>query len=328
MQEYVLKVDEHEANTRLDLFLMEFSKKKNLGLSRTFIQRLVLDGKVTVNSSNLINPALAPPLYTRAGLACKGGIKPHFKVKTGDEIMVRIEDKKPSILKAEEIPLDIIYEDEYLAIINKHAGLVVHPAPGNYEHTLVNALLYHFKKLSDINPQRPGIVHRIDKETSGLLVVAKDNVTHLALAKEFAKHSIKRKYIALVKGKMEFDENIIELPIGRHPYKRKNMSVGFGKKTKYAKTYYRTFKRTQDFSLLELEPFTGRTHQLRVHLAFLGHPILGDTKYGKNNEFSRLALHAKYIGFVHPRTEKFVEFSCEIPHEFTEFLSEAKTYGA
>lgn len=307
MQEYVLKVDEHDANMRLDLFLMEFSKKKNLGFSRTFIQRLVLDGKVTVDSSNLI--------------------KPHFKVKIGDEIKVRIEDKKPSILEAEEMPLDIIYEDEYLAIINKYSGLVVHPAPGNYGHTLVNALLYHFKKLSDINPQRPGIVHRIDKGTSGLLVVAKNNAAHLALARQFSKHSIKRKYIALVKGKMEFDENIIDLPIGRHPYKRKNMSVGFGKKTKYAKTYYRTLKRTQDFSLLELEPFTGRTHQLRVHLAFLGHPILGDTKYGKNNEFSRLALHAKYIGFVHPRTGKFVEFSCEIPSEFSEFLGGATTCG-
>ena len=311
MQEYIFKVDKDHRDMRLDLFLMEFSKKKNLGLSRTFIQKLVLDGKVTVSNANLINPVLAH----------KAGIKPHFKVKTGDEIKIRIEDKKPSILQAEELPLDIIYEDGYLAIINKCSGLVVHPAPGNYEHTLVNALLYHFKKLSDINPQRPGIVHRLDKETSGLLVVAKNNAAHLALAKQFAKHTIKRKYIALVKGKMEFDESIIDLPIGRHPYKRKNMSVGFGKKTKYAKTYYRTLKRTRDFSLLELEPFTGRTHQLRVHLAFLGHPILGDTKYGKNNEFCRLALHAKYIGFMHPGTGKFVEFSCEMPAEFTKFLN-------
>jgi len=311
MQEYIFKVDEDHRDMRLDLFLMEFSKKKNLGLSRTSIQKLVLDGKVTVSNANLINPAFEH----------KTQIRPHFKVKTGDEIKIRIEDKKPTTLQAEELPLDIIYEDEYLAIINKCSGLVVHPAPGNYEHTLVNALLYHFKKLSDINPQRPGIVHRLDKETSGLLVVAKNNAAHLALAKQFAKHTIKRKYIALVKGKMEFDENIIDLPIGRHPYKRKNMSVGFGKKTKYAQTYYRTLKRTQNFSLLELEPFTGRTHQLRVHLAFLGHPILGDTKYGKNNEFCRLALHAKYIGFMHPGTGKFVEFSCEMPAEFTKFLN-------
>lgn len=300
MQEYVFKVSAQDENMRLDLFLAELFKKNNLGISRTTLQKMISDAQVAVNGVNVI--------------------KPHFKVKTNDEISVRIEDKKPSILKAEEIPLDVIYEDEDLAVINKCPGLVVHPAPGNYEHTLVNALLFRFKDLSDINPLRPGIVHRLDKETSGLLVVAKNNVAHLALSKQFAKHSIKRKYIALVKGRMQYDENIIELPIGRHPYKRKNMSVGFGKNTKYAKTYYRTISRGEDFSLLELEPFTGRTHQLRVHLAFTGHPILGDTKYGKNNDFNRLALHARYIGFVHPRTGKFVEFSCEIPREFNKFL--------
>ncbi len=301
MQEYVLKVPAQDANRRLDLFLIDFSNNNNLGFSRTFIQRLILEGKVTVGSPNLL--------------------KPHYKIKAGDEIRLCIEDTKPTALKAEEIPLNIIYEDEDLAIVNKSPGLVVHPAPGNYEHTLVNALLHRFRKLSDINPQRPGIVHRLDKETSGLLVVAKNNSAHLALSKQFSKHSIKRKYVALVKGKMEFDENIIELPIGRHPYKRKNMSVGFGKNTRYARTHYRTLSRGRDFSLLELEPFTGRTHQLRVHLAFLGHPILGDNKYGRDNDFIRLALHAKYIGFVHPRTGKFVEFSCELPPEFSAFLN-------
>ena len=300
MQEYTLRVSPDEAGRRLDLFLLEFSNRKDLGLSRTFIQRLIREGKVTLKGSGLKSP--------------------HYKVKTDDEIKIIIEDRNSDILKAEDIPLEIIYEDEDLAIINKPAGLVVHPAVGNYEHTLANALLYHFKKISDINPQRPGIVHRLDKETSGILVIAKNNPTHLALAREFARHSIKRKYIALVKGKMEFDENIIELPIGRHPYKRKNMSVSFGKDSRYAKTYYRTLKRTEKFSLLELEPFTGRTHQLRVHLTFLGHPVLGDTKYGKNNELSRLALHAKSIGFAHPRTGKFVEFSCDIPAEFREFI--------
>jgi len=302
MREYTLKASEQDLGMRLDIFLAEFSKKKNLGLSRTIIQSLIEEGKVTLNNLN--------------------SIKPHYKLKIDDEIKIIIEDKKPSILKPENIPLDIIYEDEDLVVINKPKGLVVHPAQGNYEHTLVNALLYRFKNLSDINPQRPGIVHRLDKETSGILVIAKNNATHLSLSEQFAKHSIKRKYIALVRGKMEFNENIIELPIGRHPYKKKNMSVGFGKNTKYAKTYYRTLKRKEKFSLLELEPFTGRTHQIRVHLAFLGHPILGDTKYGKNNEFRRLALHAKYIGFTHPRTGKFVEFSCDAPIEFTEFLNE------
>ena len=300
MQEYTLKVSAQDSGRRLDLFLMGFSKKKNLGFSRTLIQKLILNGNVRLKNLNLI--------------------KPHYTIRTNDEIEIHIEDKKTNILKAENIPLDIIYEDSDLAVINKPSGLVVHPAVGNYEHTLVNALLYHFKELSNVNPQRPGIVHRLDKETSGILLIAKNNFAHLALVQQFSKHSIKRKYIALVKGKMEFDENIIELPIGRHPTKRKDMSVGFGQNSKYAKTYYRTLNRTKDFSLLELEPFTGRTHQLRVHLAFLGHPILGDTKYGKNNEFSRLALHAQYLGFTHPHTGKFMEFSCELPKEFKELM--------
>lgn len=301
MQEYILSVGDRDAGKRLDLFLTEFFKKEDPGISRTFIQKAISEGKVTIKATPLT--------------------KPHLKVRSKEEIRIIVEDRQLADLKAEEMPLEVIYEDEDLAVINKYPGLVVHPAPGNYEHTLVNALLHRFKKLSDINPQRPGIVHRLDKETSGLLVVAKNNTSHLDLARQFAKHTIKRKYIALVKGKMEFDENTIELPIGRHPYNRKNMSVGFGKNTKYAKTCYRTLKRTPDFSFLELEPFTGRTHQLRVHLAFLGHPVLGDTKYGKNNEFSRLALHAKSIGFIHPRTAKFIEFSCEIPPEFTKFIN-------
>lgn len=300
MQEYKLNALPQDSGVRLDLFLLKIFKEKNLGFSRAFCQKLILEGKVKLQ--NLAQ------------------VKPHHKIKTGDEILVYIEEKKPDAFAAENIPLDIVYEDDDLAIINKTAGLVVHPGAGNTEHTLVNALKYRFKNISDINPHRPGIVHRLDKETSGLLVIAKNNFAHLSLARQFAEHSIKRQYVALVKGSMEFDEHIIELPIGRHPYKRKNMSVGFGKDTKYAKTYYRTLKRSPNASLLELSPFTGRTHQLRVHLAFLGHPILGDTKYGKDNPFSRLALHAKSLGFIHPRTEKFLEFDSDMPKEFTEFL--------
>jgi 23S rRNA pseudouridine1911/1915/1917 synthase len=316
MPEYKLKVLPQDSGKRLDLLLMEFSVSKNLGFSRTRIQKLILDGWVRLETSDL-----ALSTKNNSAKAMGGGIKPHYRVKAGDEFRIKIEVKRKSALRGEDISLGIIYEDSDLAVINKPCGLVVHPAPGNYEHTLVNALLYHFKELSNINPQRPGIVHRLDKDTSGTLVIAKNNFTHLNLVQQFSKHSIKRKYIALVKGNMEFDENIVELPIGRHPYKRKNMSVSFNKRSKYAKTYYRTLKRTKNFSLLELEPFTGRTHQLRVHLAFLGHPILGDTKYGKNNEFYRLALHAKSIGFVHPRTRKFMEFSSSVPKEFEEFIN-------
>lgn len=304
MQEYTLKVLPEQAGRRLDLLITDFANENNLGFSRNFIQGLILDGLVQVKGLRQI--------------------KAHYKVKTGDDINISVREKNPDSLIAEDIPLEIIYEDDDLAVINKQRGLVVHPAPGNYEHTLVNALKYHFKNLSDINSQRPGIVHRLDKETSGLLVVAKNNSAHLALAAQFAKHTIKRKYVAIVKGRVEFDENVIELPIGRHPIKRKNMAVGFGEKTKYAKTYYRTLKRTDEFSLLELEPFTGRTHQLRVHLSFIGHPILGDDKYGRDNNFSRLALHAKTLGFAHPRTGKLVEFSCAIPKEFTQLVNRNK----
>jgi 23S rRNA pseudouridine1911/1915/1917 synthase len=299
MQAYEVKVSAEDSGNRLDIFILDFFKNKTLGISRTYIQTLIRTGKVKLRGQVLS--------------------KPHYKIKVDDELTIVIEDKKKSSLESENIPLQVIYEDKDLAVISKPPGLVVHPAPGNYAHTLVNALLYRFKELSDINPDRPGIVHRLDKETSGLMVIAKNNAAHLALAAQFAKHTVKRKYVALVKGRVEFDENIIELPIGRHPYKRKNMSVGFGEKTRYAKTYYRTLKRSTGFSLLELEPFTGRTHQLRVHLSFLGHPVLGDNKYGKNNDFMRLALHAYYIGFVHPASQKFVEFRTEMPKELGEF---------
>lgn len=299
MEEYTLQVSDDLAGRRLDICLLELFKDKALGLSRTAIQKLILTGKVAVN----LSPCL----------------KSKHKVKSGDTISVTIEEKKDDTLKGEDIPIEIVYEDASIAVVNKQSGLVVHPAPGNYEHTLVNALLAHFGKLSDVNPKRPGIVHRLDKETSGLLVVAKNNAAHQELTKQFAEHSIKRKYVALVRGKMEFDEGIIELPIQRHPHKRKNMSVGFSPSAKYARTYYRTLKRSDVYSVLELEPFTGRTHQLRVHLASQAHPILGDGKYGRSSEFSRLALHAKYLGFVHPATGKFIEFESELPAEFKEF---------
>lgn len=297
MREYRLSVPEESCGIRLDLFLFEYFDGQDLGLSRTAIQRLILEEKVRHKAGEVF--------------------KPHYKVKTGDAFLVTIEDKKTPSPQAQDIPLEVVYEDDDVVVVNKPAGLVVHPAPGNREHTLVNALLYRYKALSDINPQRPGIVHRLDKETSGLLVVARNNFAHLDLAKQFAAHSIERKYIAVVAGSMEFDENIIEMPISRHPRKRKSMSVGFGAAAKYAKTYYHTLKRGAALSLLELKPFTGRTHQLRVHLAFIGHPILGDTKYG-GPSFQRLALHAQSIGFIHPRTKKMMRFARPAPKEFLE----------
>ncbi|MFA6350002.1 MAG: RluA family pseudouridine synthase [Candidatus Omnitrophota bacterium] len=305
MKTFNFEVSPQEAGKRLDILLLDYAGLNDLGLSRTFLQALLKSGKIALND----------------GLCTKA----HHKVCLGDKIRIDLEEKAVESLLAEKIPLKVVYEDKDVAIINKPVGLVVHPAPGNREHTLANALLNRFKNLSDINPGRPGIVHRLDKETSGIMVIAKTNKAHLHLAKQFADHSIKRKYVALVEGKVEFDQNIIEVPIERHPVKRKTMTVGYGPESKYAKTLYHTIKRTNRYSLLELEPFTGRTHQLRVHLAFLGHPVLGDSKYGKEILFKRLALHALSLGFIHPGTGKFVEFSSEMPVEFSEFLKKNKT---
>jgi len=238
----------------------------------------------------------------------------------GDNIQVIIPKKEKSGMLPEEIPLDVVYEDQDLLVINKPTNLVVHPAPGNLKHTLVNALLGRAIELSDVNKNRPGIVHRLDKETSGLLIIAKNNSSHLNLARQFAQHTIEKTYVAIVCGKVEFDEDVIEAPIGRDPLKRKNMAISYVGNTKYAKTYYRTLKRGNNFSFLELKPHTGRTHQLRVHLAYLGHPILGDTKYGKNKNFPRLALHAKEISFIHPATKQPMRFTSKIPQEFQEFI--------
>lgn len=300
MQELLVKVSPVQAHMRLDLFLADYSTSNNLGLSRTIIQKLIREGKVFLNSQ-AIN-------------------KPHQKIGSLDEMRVILPEKEKAHFLPEQIHLEVVYEDDDLLVINKQSGLVVHPAAGNQEHTLVNALLGRRMQLSDINKNRPGIVHRLDKETSGLLVIAKNNASHLKLVKQFSRHTIARKYIAIVCGRVEFDEDIIEAPIGRHPLKRKSMAVSFLPNTKYAKTFYKTLKRSRNFSLLELRPFTGRTHQLRVHLAYLGHPILGDTKYGKNKNFSRLALHAQELGFIHPSTNKPIHFTSKIPAEFQDFI--------
>lgn len=302
VRQFILQVDDSQAHMRLDLLLTNYATGNNLALSRTHIQKLILEGKVFLNSQ-----------ISR---------KANHKVKLGEHIRVVLPDKVEQKLLAEKISLDVVYEDDDLAVINKQTGLVVHPAPGNRQHTLANALLGRFKQLSDINKDRPGIVHRLDKETSGLLVIAKNNASHLKLAKQFSEHSIERIYIAIVSGRVEFDEDVIVAPIGRHPTKRQNMAVSYLENTRYAKTCYKTLKRGKNFSLLELKPFTGRTHQLRVHLSFLGHPILGDIKYGKDNSFGRMALHAQEIGFIHPTTEKFVHFTSLLPSEFENFLKQ------
>ncbi len=304
MKEFSLKADTEDKGMRLDLFLIKKALKKNLSMSRQRIQKLILEGRVTLNNTSL---------------------KSHHKVKTGEVYKVIFQEQKlKDDLEPENKPIEIVYQDKDLALINKPHGLVVHPGAGNQNNTLVNRLIFHFSEISTINPQRPGIVHRLDKDTSGLMVIAKNDKSHLSLVKQFAKHSVKRQYVALVKGSMEFDENIIELPITRHTRDRKKMAIGFGNKSRAAKTHYQTLIRTKKASLLVLSPFTGRTHQLRVHLSFIGHPILGDTKYGKNNTFRRLALHATELGFLHPTTNKFIEFSTPMPEEFLNYFKQDK----
>jgi len=299
MSSHTINVGAESAGQRLDLFLTGFATASGLGVSRSVIQHWIESGRVLVDGHREQKAA--------------------FRVSTGQTVIFEPEDAKTnSCLTPEDIPLDVIYEDNDIAVINKPPGLVVHPAPGNITHTMVQAMMHRFKTLSDVNPQRPGIVHRLDKETSGLLVIARNNTAHHALAKQFFDHSIRRKYVALVKGRVEYDENVIELSIGRHPVKRQHMAVHSGIGCRYARTRYRTLRRTDTVSLLELEPFTGRTHQLRVHLSYIGHPIMGDTKYARNVPFCRMALHACYLGFVHPSSGKFAEFKTPVPKEFLE----------
>lgn len=295
MKEVTLKIAPEDAGARLDLYLLRFSQIQNLGLSRNSIQKLIRENQVILEGRV---------------------IKAHYKIRAGQVFKLQIPDQPTQIIESENIPLDIRFEDDDVIVVDKPSGMVVHPGAGNYQGTLVNSLLFHCESLSRVNPERPGIVHRLDKDTSGLIVVAKNDSSHQHLAQQFAKHSVLRKYAALVKGRVELNEDIIELPIGRHPRQRKKMSVNFISQHKYAKTKYKVLKRRAQLTLLELTPFTGRTHQLRVHLSFIGHPILGDNKYGRETKFSRMALHAYQIGFVHPRTNKLIEIKSAIPKEF------------
>ena len=298
MRTQSFKVDSENSQLRLDVFLTKNSTKMS---SRSFIQRLIESNSVLVNGKK---------------------VKAHQKVTAGDEISINLPEEIPvdERIKPEPIPLDILYEDQNLLVVNKPSGMLVHPASGNYCGTLVNALLYHAQHLSDVSSfLRPGIVHRLDQETSGVMVVAKDNTTHLNLSRQFEKHLVKKCYVALAEGQIEFDEGLIDAALGRHPKYFDKKKVSFDESAKKAKTFYRVLKRFNAATYVACFPKTGRTHQLRVHLAYLGHPILGDSKYGKKSLFPRLALHAQSLGFFHPRTTKFMEFSVVPPEEFLRF---------
>lgn len=244
-------------------------------------------------------------------------------LREGDSIIITLPDPVPTGTQAENIPLEIVYEDDDLLVVNKPKGMVVHPAAGNPDGTLVNALLYHCAgRLSGINGEvRPGIVHRIDKDTSGLLVVAKDNETHLSLSQQFAVHSIARVYHTVVYGGFAADDGFVEGNIGRHPVDRKRMAV-VPKGGKAAYTAYHVEERFPAFTHLSVRLRTGRTHQIRVHLASIGHPVAGDAVYGPRKVITQLegqCLHAKTLGFIHPATGAYVEFDSPLPEYFTAF---------
>lgn len=274
-------------------------------LSRSFIQKAIDCGNVSVNGKTVAK---------------------NYKLKTDERIeYIPLEPVKLEV-KAQNIPLDIVYEDDDLLVVNKPKGMVVHPAPGNYENTLVNALLFHCKdSLSGINGVlRPGIVHRIDKDTSGLLIVAKNDFSHRALAEQIKAHSFTREYRAVTIGHLKESSGRVVAPIGRNPRDRKKMAVT-DKNSKNAVTNYEILREYRGYSLLKLRLETGRTHQIRVHMAYLGHPIAGDFVYGTPRTKEELALngqclHAGLIGFIHPRTNEYVEFTSDLPLYFKKFI--------
>ena len=295
-------VGEEEEGDRLDVYLSE-----QLGdMSRSYIQKIIKDKKVEVN--NKIEKA-------------------KYLVKEEDKVKIEIPAPKLLEVVAQDIPIDIVYEDNDVLIVNKPQDMVVHPAPGNYDNTLVNAILYHCKdKLSSINGViRPGIVHRIDKDTSGLLMIAKNNNAHNSLAEQLKDHSITREYEFICHGVVKDDKITVNKPIGRNPKDRLKMAVV--KDGKHAVTHFEVVERFENFTHMRARLETGRTHQIRVHALSINHPLLGDPVYGPKNTKFKLngqTLHAKKLGFIHPTTNKYIEFDSELPEYFKEIIKKLK----
>lgn len=283
---------------RLDTFVADNSEA-----TRSYAVKLISDGFVTVNGKTVAK---------------------NYKIKLGDCIEITIPEPEPLEIAPENIPIDVVYEDDDLLVVNKKKGMVVHPAAGNYTGTLVNALLFHCgSSLSGINGvMRPGILHRIDKDTSGLLLVAKNDNAHRFLSEQIKEHSFTREYETVVYGGFKESEGTINAPIGRHPVRRKEMAVT-ELNSKEAVTHFTVIEAGNGFSHLKVRLETGRTHQIRVHMAFIGHPVAGDEVYGPKKIIKELGgqcLHARKIGFIHPTTKKYMEFTSELPEYFTAFL--------
>lgn len=302
MEQTILTVKPAESGERVDVFLVS----QMPDLSRSRVQKLIKEEEVLVNGIS---------------------VKPNYLVEERDEISVHIPALQELEVVAQDIPFEILYEDQDLIVVNKPQGMVVHPAAGNWDGTLVNALMHHCRDLSGINGvMRPGIVHRIDKDTSGVLVAAKNDFAHLSLAEQIKEHTITRIYNAVVHGVVGEPAGIIEAPIGRHPVQRRKMAVVL-KNSKHAVTHYRVLERFKEFTLIEAKLETGRTHQIRVHMSYLGHPVAGDPLYGPRKSFLDLqgqALHARVLGFKHPRTGEYVEFVAPLPKYFEELLQKLR----
>ena len=301
MEKTLSKVDEQDEGLRIDKYLSNIFKDK----SRSFIQGLIEKENVKVNSKAL---------------------KSNYKLKKADEIEIMIPEPEILSVEAENIPIDIVYEDEDVIVVNKAQGMVVHPAPGNYNGTLVNALLYHCKDLSSINGViRPGIVHRIDKDTSGILVIAKNDDAHNKLSEQLKDHSMKREYYALIEGRLKNNDGTIDKPLGR--CKKDRLKIGIIEDGKRAVTHYEVVERYNGYTLVKCVLETGRTHQIRVHMASIGFPLVGDPLYGFKRQKFKLGgqvLHARTLGFIHPRTGEYMEFTSELPQYFCDLINKLK----
>ena len=308
MQHYEFDIDLNCEKKRLDLFLTEVQSE----ITRSYVKKLIDGGHAAVNGT----PA-----------------KPNTRLKTGDRVEWSIPDPEPLEVKAEAIPLDVVFEDDCMIVVNKPPGMVVHPAPGHHSGTLVNALLAHCRDLPGIGGvERPGIVHRLDKDTSGLVMAAKTETALAGLSKQFKDRDIKKVYLALVKGRLAKRQGTIDTAIGRHPHHRKKMSAD-NTKGRTAQTRYEVIEQFDKFAYLSISPRTGRTHQIRVHLASIGHPILGDALYGGTQgpglpKMARQALHAHRIRFMHPILEKEVTLTAPLSAPLERLLTLLREHHA